>query len=33
MAEVDTNNSGKIDFTEFLVAATNKEKMNSATKV
>jgi calcium-dependent protein kinase len=24
---VDTNNSGKIDFTEFIVAATSEEKL------
>lgn len=33
MKEVDTNNSGKIDFTEFLVAAANKEKMHSEQKL
>jgi len=28
-SEVDTNNSGKVDFTEFVVAALNKEKLLS----
>lgn len=29
MRQVDTNESGKIDFTEFLVAAATKEKLVS----
>lgn len=27
--QVDSNNSGKIDFTEFVVAAINKDKLLS----
>lgn len=27
MAHIDSNGSGKIDFTEFIVAIQNKEKL------
>ncbi|EGR29296.1 protein kinase domain protein [Ichthyophthirius multifiliis] len=33
LAEVDTNNSGKVDFTEFLMAAANKEQILSKIKM
>lgn len=31
--EVDSNKSGKVDFTEFVVAALNKEKLLSKNKI
>ena len=33
MKNIDLNHSGKVDFTEFLVAAMNEEKMLSKTKI
>lgn len=30
---IDTNNSGKIDFTEFLVAASSEEKLLNMTRL
>lgn len=33
MQEVDTNKSGKVDYTEFVVAAMNKQTLNSKEKL
>ena len=33
MKNIDLNQSGKVDFTEFLVAAMNEEKMLTKTKI
>ena len=31
--QVDINQSGKVDFTEFIIAAMNREKMLSIKKI
>jgi len=33
MSEVDINKSGKVDFTEFIIAAMKKEKLLSVEKL